>query len=215
MIAAAHQTMLAPQEAPLPYDAEVEYLESDGTQYVDTGIVPESGTSFEAEYIQTTMPYQFAPIAYCGNAYNSSDTFGSAVNNAIGINNYFGTAFNLHVGDYKIALGQRILFAFRRSGSSIVASNITTGVTDTASFGGATYTKGSRSLYVLNGNAGTADLAHPACMKLYYFKLYNNGVLARDFQPVRVGSTGYLYDRVSGTLFGNAGTGAFTIGPDK
>ena len=43
--------------------------------------------------------------------------------------------------------------------------------------------------------------------------------LERDFIPVRVGSganaVGYMYDRVSGQLFGNAGTGAFVIGPDK
>jgi hypothetical protein len=37
----------------------------------------------------------------------------------------------------------------------------------------------------------------------------------RDFVPVRVGQVGYLYDRVSGTLYGNAGTGNFTVGPDK
>lgn len=28
-------------------------------------------------------------------------------------------------------------------------------------------------------------------------------------------AVGYMYDRVSGELFGNAGTGAFVIGPDK
>lgn len=35
-----------------------------------------------------------------------------------------------------------------------------------------------------------------------------------DFIPVRVGQVGYLYDRVSGQLFGNSGTGAFIVGPD-
>jgi hypothetical protein len=49
--------------------------------------------------------------------------------------------------------------------------------------------------------------------------LYHGGALARDYIPVRVGSgagaVGYLFDRVSGQLFGNAGTGDFTIGPDK
>ena len=42
-----------------------------------------------------------------------------------------------------------------------------------------------------------------------------NGTLVRSYVPVRVGSVGYLFDRVSGQLFGNAGTGAFTLGPDK
>ena len=33
--------------------------------------------------------------------------------------------------------------------------------------------------------------------------------------PVRVGQVGYMYDRVSGQLFGNQGTGNFILGEDK
>jgi hypothetical protein len=33
--------------------------------------------------------------------------------------------------------------------------------------------------------------------------------------PVRIGTTGYMYDRVSGQLFGNAGTDDFILGNDK
>ena len=36
-----------------------------------------------------------------------------------------------------------------------------------------------------------------------------------DLKPVRVGTTGYMYDSVSGVLFANAGTGEFILGPDK
>ena len=36
-----------------------------------------------------------------------------------------------------------------------------------------------------------------------------------DMIPVRKDGVGYMYDRVSGELFGNQGTGAFLIGPDK
>lgn len=39
--------------------------------------------------------------------------------------------------------------------------------------------------------------------------------MVRDFIPVRVGQVGYLYDRVSGQLFGKYGTGDFIVGPDK
>ena len=47
-------------------------------------------------------------------------------------------------------------------------------------------------------------------------KLYDSSSnLLRDLVPVRVGDVGYLYDNVSGQLFGNSGTGAFIIGPDK
>ena len=51
-------------------------------------------------------------------------------------------------------------------------------------------------------------------MRCFSSKIYQLGVLVRDFIPVRKGTVGYLYDRVSGKLFGNAGTGAFTYGND-
>ncbi len=50
--------------------------------------------------------------------------------------------------------------------------------------------------------------------KVSYLQIYSNGALVRDFIPVRKGTVGYLYDRVSGELFGDAGTGAFGYGND-
>ena len=40
----------------LPYDAEIEYLEGSGTQYIDTGIIPSStiGYYFIFSLIRTT-----------------------------------------------------------------------------------------------------------------------------------------------------------------
>ena len=34
----------------LPYDAEIEYLQSDGNQYIDTGITPSATLSFECAF---------------------------------------------------------------------------------------------------------------------------------------------------------------------
>ena len=50
--------------------------------------------------------------------------------------------------------------------------------------------------------------------KFHYLKFRGRDGLL-DCIPVRVGDIGYLYDRVSGELFGNSGTGAFIVGPDK
>ena len=52
-------------------------------------------------------------------------------------------------------------------------------------------------------------------ISLYQCSILCDGVLVRDFIPVRVGQVGYMYDKVSGQLFGNAGTGVFIVGPDK
>lgn len=56
--------------------------------------------------------------------------------------------------------------------------------------------------------------SYPLSGKVYYLKIYQNDNLVRDFIPVRVGTTGYLYDRVSGQLFENSGSGSFTYGND-
>jgi hypothetical protein len=45
-------------------------------------------------------------------------------------------------------------------------------------------------------------------------KFMRGDELLRDFIPVRKGNIGYMYDRVSGQLFGNQGTGEFVLGPD-
>ena len=58
--------------------------------------------------------------------------------------------------------------------------------------------------------------------RFYSFKCTDTELEAdvRDFIPVRFTnelgqSEGAMYDRVSGQLFRNAGTGSFVIGPDK
>lgn len=51
-------------------------------------------------------------------------------------------------------------------------------------------------------------------VRLYNVELLKNGEKLRDFIPVRVGEVGYMYDQVSGELFGNAGSGSFILGPD-
>jgi len=51
--------------------------------------------------------------------------------------------------------------------------------------------------------------------KLYGSKVYINSVLVRDLIPVRVGQVGYMYDKVTGRLFGNSGTGSFILGKDR
>ena len=47
------------------------------------------------------------------------------------------------------------------------------------------------------------------------FRVYSFKTESIDMIPVRVGTEGAMYDRVSRKLFRNAGTGSFTIGPDK
>lgn len=47
--------------------------------------------------------------------------------------------------------------------------------------------------------------------KGYSCKIWNNDALVRDYIPITLNRTEYaLYDAISGTVYHNAGTGAFT-----
>jgi hypothetical protein len=51
--------------------------------------------------------------------------------------------------------------------------------------------------------------------RIYAVKFYDvSGILTFDAIPVRKVNIGYMYDRVSGQLFGNQGTGEFVLGKD-
>ena len=192
MIVAAHQTMLAPQGAPLPYDAEIEYLQSTGGQWIDMGVGPTTGA---------------IAFGYTISGYGSgAGVFGQQK---------AGDRVLLWIDS--AASGYLDLGS---SGSRISYSSADFSRTKTAY--DAPSEPAPRYLYTTANSNGSARTTR-ALVQLRYFQLWDeNDVLVRDFIPVRVGTTGYLYDRANPTggpngngLFGNAGTGAFTIGPDK
>lgn len=188
---------------PLPYDAEVEYLESTGTQWIDTG------------YAVTTQNVRIVS-RYCFTTPSSSSTVWGAnlptdrnwMANQYGGKWWFGTTSGQFGGS-----------------QPVVATDVEWTINDGIVSGtvGATSYSGTYSGSVVSGysiylfavnNGGQADRYNTSFCKLFKFQLYENGVLVRDFIPVRVGGVGYMYDRVSKRLFGNQGTGNFIVGPD-
>lgn len=64
----------------------------------------------------------------------------------------------------------------------------------------------------MTGNSGFASGFQG---RFYYFQIYEGDQLVMDLIPVRIGTTGYMYDKVSGRLFRNGTTkGKFILGPD-
>ena len=59
-----------------------------------------------------------------------------------------------------------------------------------------------------------SSVGHYVKQSVYSAWLTINGVLVRDYIPVRVGQVGYLYDKVSDALSGDLHGRAFTLGPD-
>ena len=203
----------------LPYDAEVEYIEIGGDgAYINTGVAPQNSPSavMRAQYLGTsqssaqttplfgrrdfTRPYKYFAF------WVRSDTLKMAVNWGT-----YDTGWQSRTTD-ETAFHD---FGLNSSGGYFDGTNFVS-VSSGGSIGAWTGTP----VYVgavCQSNAGEALVTRGVKLRIASFQLWNNSGadLAFDGISVRVGQVGYLYDRVSGTLFGNAGTGAFTIGPDK
>lgn len=203
---AAHQTMLAPQGAPLPYDAEVEYLESTGTQYIDTGVKLASDLT-----IRVRARYQQKSANVIRAADGNSRAFilfgsgsAEATSSVQAVNSTIGSGGSVSVA---LAFGEWADIVLSPSG-------LTVNGTTASSSGWSNYGTTNQNLYVFafNDNGAASGFSSIPVASL---DIYSGSTLVRSYVPVRVGQVGYLYDRVSGQLFGNSGTGAFVIGPDK
>ena len=179
----------------LPYDAEVEYLESTGKQWIDTG------------YTKSQCPYFSLDVQPL-------------------VTNVDTEMFGAYTDGYSV---QQYRGRWRWFDSGWTLTDIpvditrTTNITKNANgwFVDGEITKTSSGLqgnlsFVLFGinKDGKKKAGRP--LRVNQLSLFDkNPSLVADFIPVRVGDVGYMYDRVSGQLFGNSGTGAFVIGPDK
>lgn len=196
----------------LPYDAEVEYLEYDGNQYIDTGVNPNQTIEAEIKFMPTnTNTNSFALIGARNYASNTSNTsyFSLSIwsnGTKIALNdkgydsgwNDILTLNEMHVA----AITGRKLFV---DGVQVVASGKTTSFS---------YTNVTYGLLRNHLTSNNWDDRRGTSGRLYYVKIWKGGALVRDFIPVRVGQIGYLYDQISGNLFGNLGTGNFVLGND-
>lgn len=209
MIAARNAFLIS--GAKLPYDAEIEYLESTGTQWIDTGVHGTETTKIEAGI----NPSQDSGITakffgdYSG-ATASRRLYGGIL---IGENNRtivckYGAITKPVFGTDGNYVPKDVISLFRMG-----PTGVSCGETFSASWTASNVFSTAATLYLFKYN-GHAD-ASAFIGKMYFCQIYINSSLVRDFIPVRVGQVGYLYDRVSGELFGNAGTGAFVIGLDK
>ena len=173
---------------------KLEYIESTGTQWIDTGYIAKGTTMM---LIDCELPYNsdWAMIAgsYDSGKYFSWWTIGSAIYAYYGDGNKTGTGKN----------GRHTLNANENVWSD--GANVFT-------FPQKTFTAAT-TILLFNVNSGGSY--NKASMKLYACKIYDNGVLVRDFQPCidATGNVG-LYDFVERKLCGNAGTGTFTAGPE-
>ena len=180
---------------------ELEYIESTGTQYIDTGFAPNQDTrvvmDFEIEDGTTT-----SNIFGGRTSYKTNDFTFWLNNETSWLTNYNGTSTQMAVS----TVNGRHTVDKNKNVTSI------DGIKDTATYG-SFQAPCNMFLFTMNQN-GTAE-TRMVSMKLYSCKIYDNGTLVRDFVPCKNASgTIGLYDMVNGIFYANAGTGSFTAGAE-
>ena len=181
---------------PLPYDAEVEYLESTGTQWIYTGYATSQCPYFSLD----VQPL----ITNVDDRMFGAYTHGYAVQQYQGRWRWFDGGWTLT--DIPVDITR--------------TTNITKNVNGWFVDGEITKTSsgkiGDLSLVLFGVNFYNTSTGAAKSLRVNQLSLFDkNSSLVADFIPIRKGNIGYMYDRVSGQLFGNAGTGGFIIGPDK
>ena len=196
-----------------PYDAEIEYLKNNGKAYIDTGIKMHKWYGMGCTFAVTKHANSTWCI-FCG----SRTTFYYSLNWTVGSNGIITLVFDylsggsLGSGSTGLTYGDKMTFESRPDMSTMKMNAYFNGV------------------YKSQTNLPTTDQAQTVnnwCFtsnnewrtqesRIYeYWITDQTGKRIIDLIPVRKGTTGYMYDKVSGKLYGNSGTGTFTLGPDK
>ena len=175
---------------------KLEYIQSTGTQYIDTLV-----------NIEANKPITLRVVCDC--SFNNAGV-GNGVGTTISGNIFYFGTYN---GSYCYGLG-------KVDGITSVAADTERRIHDLDAVGKKLTISGKLSLTGLSFATPTASRTFwlpqwGQGIKLYSCQIYDNGTLVRDFVPCQTtdGTIG-LWDDVNSVFYGNAGTGTFTAGPE-
>lgn len=183
----------------------LEYIQSSGTQYIDTGFLVSSNNYNKIKFI--------VDCDIIGKGSGASDWLinGSNINNAylyVGEYQnkyYYGCGTTDHNTNTSVVSGRHI-FTLDTKNKKFSVSDVLEVSTTTESV------TATANLY-LCGFAYTSQRSF--AQKLYGSKIYQDDILVRDFIPCK-NSSGVvgMWDDVNSVFYGNAGTGSFVAGAE-
>ena len=196
-------TLIWPINQSLPYDAELEYLQSDGEPYINTGIYNDSNVIID---VKTSLS---GKDRLSGSESSSSYRYKWGSNGSGYI--YYGFGGTNYTSNTVADINTPYTFHLQQSQHYVKDSNDNIILSGSNSFSNFStlpiilfrMSQGN-SLVSLNGTGNT---------RIYYCNI-QTPTTNLQLIPVRVGNVGYLYDKVSKRLFGNSGSGNFILGPE-
>lgn len=183
----------------------LEYIESTGIQWIDTGFIANNGMVLDAK----VLPIDGTMVVGSIGPSNINPRYTRNVVSYSREGFYVPQKLNNYSTYYQDAGTTPAVIHFDTKGTNFyctINGNVVVNMTTDVFENQTTTVKISYSDYSATARAG----------RYYYVKIKNsNNTLVRDFIPARNsgdGSVG-MYDKVSGTFFPNAGTGEFVAGP--
>lgn len=184
------------------YDEEVEYIASvNADAYIDTGFMPNNKTRLVIDYHGEDRS-DAAVYVFGVGVRDSSNLFSLRVTTS-------GVKYTLDwaatATGTSVSIGERHVIDLNKNVITIGSASRT--VTDVEF-------QCMSNLRLLAGT-NTSGAERFSNGIIYSCQIYDDGVLVRDYIPVRIGTEGCLYDKVEKKIYKNAGTGAFALGADK
>ena len=181
-----------------PYDSEIEYLQSNGPQFIETHIIPNDTTGVYVKGQRISGDDNL--ILGCRN--DDGNTRWAIGRLPRGW--YFGYRTLLN-DRYDVTIAE-CWMNYKNSKKRKCNDSVETSL-PSLSF---------TPIYNIRlfGSAGVNTSYSKWYGRIYAVQITQGTDIKMDLIPVRVGDVGYMYDKVSGQLFGNDGTGSFILGPD-
>ena len=193
------------------YKREVAYLESTGTQWIDTGYCPNGETAVECKFQFVGTPaVQTRPFG--------SNRSGTGTGSKMSLDMYVSSS-----GDIRYSFGLQDSGAGKWTQflpQTFPDENIHTWYMDKnivkyddaeAKTAVGTVAQSTFPVYLFWCNLNGQGTIQSFVGKIYHTKIWENGILVRDFIPVLDwNDVPCMYDKVSDELFYNQGTGEFS-----
>ncbi len=182
---------------------QLEYIESTGEQYIDTGVKGTQNSKFDIDFEHTGTA--FTPFGSRKSATVSSFAIWSTTDTTDGLLRIGFDDTPGYTGNSVKDMPARLHIVHSKSGT-YVNDNLVATPTDYSNF-----TTPTNLMVFARTDTSLGLMTTP--MKLYSLKLYDNNTLVRDFVPAK-NSSGVvgMYDTVNNRFYTNAGTGEFIAG---
>lgn len=175
---------------------KIEYIQSSGTQYIDTGIIGSYDTRVTAEF--EILSIGSGTVFVFGSQANNNVRYCLGITSASVFRSDYGTEY---ISGPSAATGTKYTADKNRNVCTINGTAINSNAQ--------TFT-GTTNIYLFARSYSSLSYAN---LKMYGCKIYSNDVLVRDFIPCKNASgVAGMWDDVNSVFYGNAGSGTFTAG---